>query len=116
MGFYKPNAVLTLNDGTIDITLEVAIKLKKDPTTINDPGLQNLKLFYVGNAVNPKVFPESLKEGSKALINIDSGTIQGDFIFYSIHRTRFKGIEQSLGQTFSGYLIPQKVNNDSDWT
>jgi hypothetical protein len=115
VAFYKPNAVLTFNDGITDLTLEVCIKRKQDPKILTDPGLQNIRLFYVGNSVKPKVFPESLIEGSKALIDIDSGNIQGDFLFFDIHRTRFKSVENSLGQTFSGYVIPKKVNNDSDW-
>ena len=116
MGFYKPNAILTFNDGVTDLTLAVCMKLKKEVTTINEPGLQNVRLFYLGNAVTPRLFPESVKEGSKALVNIDSGTTLGDFIFYTIQRTRFKSVEKSLGQTFMGYVIPRKVSNDSDWT
>jgi hypothetical protein len=112
MAFYKPNAILNINGQT----LEVCIKRKSDPRTTDNQGLANVRLFYVGNLVNPKVLPDSVNVGDKGTINIDSGTLQGDFLLFDIHRTRFKSLESTLGQTFSGYLMPSKKYDESEWT
>ena len=116
-GFYVANAILTIKT----YTLEVCVKRKTDHQRQDDVGLANLRLRFVGNMVNSgisgntKLFPEDVKVGDRGEISIDSEGIQGEFIIEDIHRTRFKAVENSLGQTFSGFLVPSKPYVESDW-
>ena len=117
-GFYVTNAILTIKT----YTLEVCVKKQSNPQKQDAVGLANLRLSFVGNivnsgvSVNKKLFPEDVKVGDRGEISIDSEGIQGEFIIEDIHRTRFKAVENSLGQAFSGFLVPSKPYVESDWT
>ena len=114
---YVTNAILTINNHTV----EVCVKRKTDPQKQDEVGLGNLRLRFVGNVVNSgvigslKQFPQDVKVGDRGEITIDSEGIQGEFIIEDIHRTRWKAVENSLGQTFSGFLVPSKQYSESDW-
>lgn len=115
---YKTNAILTIKGHSI----EVCIKRKTDAQKQDDIGIGNVRLRFVGNVVNsgvlsnPKLFPKDVKVLDRADIVIDDENIRGEFVIEDIHRTRFKAVEKTLGQTFTGFIIPAKEYTEDDWS
>lgn len=113
--FYKANCVIKIDNHVI----EASIKVEQNTRTFEATGVDNLRNFYLGNVVNSNqpeywLLPSEIENGTKAVITIDD-TVQGDFIFQNIHRSRFKQIEKMFGQTFKGVFIPRKTYNPDEW-
>jgi hypothetical protein len=119
MSFYKPNAIITIKN----YSLSVCIKRHSNYQVSSDVGFEGERLEFVGNIVNSnvsnynkKLLPNDIIVGDRGNISIDQGNILGDWIFTDIQRTRFKAIENTLGQTFLGVVIIAKnYNPNTDW-
>jgi hypothetical protein len=113
---YKANATLKIKD----FSIKVCIKEKENPETSGAIGYQGVILNFVGNVVdsgqtNKRILPDSIKSDDRGYIDIDEKNLHGEFVFQSIHKTRWKTLENSLGQHFTGFMILESDTKNEDW-
>lgn len=112
MAIYKTNSILEIKGYTIELCLKLDVKV----VPASDPGVNTLKINYVGNVTNynnTKLLPLDIVPSDQGFITID-GNVKGNFVFESVQRTRWKKIENKVGQTVKGYLIPAKPPTEAN--
>jgi hypothetical protein len=113
----QSNAVLTFSTGEV-----VHCCLKLQSTSIADiqaGGLQNRETRYKGNVTNsgtsPKyLLPPTITQNSRGSIIFDDKQ-SGEFIMFECLRTRWKSVEQMMGQNIAITFFPNKTQRSEQW-